>query len=222
MPVRGKVKYILFQEWSVYHILRGEKNNTRRLMAPSPDNDPDLRGQDLLWAWSGLGNRYNAINRRNGRARFFYCPYGHPGHTLYVKEATYQAGVWEAGADGELKFRLTGEYVYAADTRRPTDVVPGVPTWRYSPAIFMPRRLARLRIHVIDIKPQRLQDITRDEAVAEGFTGDAFGVLDPIALFRQTWDDLNPRAPWITNPWVWAIKFRAEPLTPAPSLVGDD
>jgi hypothetical protein len=95
--------------------------------------------------------------------------------------------------------------------------------WR--PSIFLPRWAARLTLEVTEARVERLHDITEDDARAEGV--DAFdGMLDEAAIcahakamgttpcenrpwFATAWDMINgKRAPWASNPWVWAITFR--------------
>jgi hypothetical protein len=91
----------------------------------------------------------------------------------------------------------------------------------------MPRAASRLTLEITDVRVQRLQDITDDDAKAEGireFTMTAAGRetrlygTDPLASeqgrtpregFQIAWDAINgKRARWAVNPWVWAISFR--------------
>ena len=91
----------------------------------------------------------------------------------------------------------------------------------------MPRSASRITLEVTDVRVERLQAITEEDAVAEGFESAPCGCVNPTPGygctdcmgtglsesaafdFRETWEELNKkRAPWDANPWVWAITFR--------------
>jgi len=82
--------------------------------------------------------------------------------------------------------------------------------WR--PSIFMPRWASRITLEIEDVRVQRLQDISERDARAEGMlpAGANPAHYKPARdLFRRLWNDINEdRAPWSSNPWVWAISFR--------------
>lgn len=124
------------------------------------------------------------------------CPYGVPGDRLWVRE-TWQENTPPSG------------YIYRAD-----DVAGHIDTgWR--PSIFMPRAACRIRLEVTDLRVQRLQDISEEDAKAEGVA-----LTETVrearvwhashrAAFAGLWEILNAkRAPWDSNPWTWAITFR--------------
>lgn len=122
--------------------------------------------------------------------------YTPPASRLWVREAFVGAG--NLGI------------LYAADCPRGTE--SGVEGgWR--PSIFMPRWASRLTLEITEVRVQRVQEISRGDAMEEGcpFANMADGP-DPRDWFRDLWDSLNAKRGhgWDTNPWVWAITFRAE------------
>jgi hypothetical protein len=106
---------------------------------------------------------------------------------------------------------------------------------RWKPAIHMPREWSRLSLEVTDVRVERLQDISEEDAKAEGLKGITkdgrlvkYGVADrdgypgtdddgrewqdwdaiPSRAFARLWDSINAkRATWDSNPWVWVVSF---------------
>ena len=118
---------------------------------------------------------------------------------------------------GELGIR------YRARTMKMPD--DNLPRLKWKPSIHMPRKHCRLLLDVKAVRIQRLQNITEDDAVAEGV--DAVSVADVPRQatwtrrqdFAQLWNSLNEKRGfgWDTNPWVWVVTFdqqeKAEAIT---------
>ena len=130
-----------------------------------------------------------------------------PGDRLWVREAFNTFG----GGD-------PGVLVWAADWRenakaRGLDNIPETePKWR--PSIHMPRSASRLTLTVTDVRRQRLQDITRGDAKAEGVPR-LHPIADddpstPIDAFGDLWDALHGEGAWDANPEVIALTFTVE------------
>lgn len=88
------------------------------------------------------------------------------------------------------------------------------PSW--IPSIHMPRAASRILLKITEVRVQLLQEISEADARAEGCRGvhEAVGQMvpgPPLSAredFERLWDSLNyRRAPWDSNPWVWAISF---------------
>ena len=121
------------------------------------------------------------------------CKYGQPSDRLWVKE-TFQA------------HPIYGSTVYRADWKTSSNPVEDE-NWPWRPSIFMPRRLSRITLEIIDVRVERLQDISDDDAKAEGIE---WGRHVPKLSYRTLWDSLNAKRGfgWDTNPWVWALTFK--------------
>lgn len=91
--------------------------------------------------------------------------------------------------------------------------------WR--PSIHMPRFAFRLLLEITALHIQRLQDISREDALYEGVRySEAFGgyvtddegrnfhLSDPVQSFCKLWCSINGPESWDANPWVWVISFR--------------
>jgi len=71
--------------------------------------------------------------------------------------------------------------------------------------VAMPRWASRLSLEVTDIRCERVQGITREDALAEGMTG-----TRTIGDYEMLWDTTNAKRgyPWDSNPWAWVIDFK--------------
>lgn len=123
-----------------------------------------------------------------------------PGMRLWVREAHY---VWSAGnKDGSGK-RI--DY-------RATE--PDAPC-SWTPSIHMPRWASRITLEVTAVRVERLQDISEEDARAEGMAGNAvgeWGCEGVLEDFESLWESINGAGSWDVNPWVWVVEF--ERLTP--------
>lgn len=79
---------------------------------------------------------------------------------------------------------------------------------------------SRLTLEVTEVRVERLQDISEEDAQAEGGDPCRYATEDNGHLthpyrrgFRRQWDQAphGKRAPWASNPWVWAITFKVVP-----------
>lgn len=152
------------------------------------------------------------------------CPYGQPGDRLYVREtwglcSPTDVTDWHRGSvRGYSAERVLDHWQleYAADWE------PNQESCFWRPSIHMPRWASRILLEVTDVRVQRLQDISEDDAKAEGVeplninpeqpvigVGYTFGQRPYSASFACLWDEINEdRAPWSSNPWVWVVSFR--------------
>ncbi len=142
------------------------------------------------------------------------CPYGQPGDRLWVREAF--SGPHHQDRHPPRDWRSTDEIHYWAD---------GCPTncgdWtKPRPGMFMPRWASRITLGVIGVRVERLQDITEDDARAEGITDGGClncgesettcGCLNPQPDARDSfiylWQSINGPGSWAANPWVWVVE----------------
>ncbi len=194
---------ILFSTPMVRAILAGQKTVTRRLVRLPGDLDPET-------LHSGCDG--TTAQKFGGGVRVpVRCPYGEPGHTLWVRESFAQY------EPDDVQGART---YYRADREDGAcQVRPGV-FLKWTPSIHMPRNRSRLTLAVEDVRVERLHAIDDADALAEGImsaVGDeAQGRASlagwPRAAFRVLWDEINgKRAAWHTNPWVWRVQFRRLP-----------
>lgn len=207
---------IIFSGEMVRAILDGRKTQTRRVIKPQP-YEVSNRGEI-----AASGNRMPGLIRLRQTDDCLStwedaCPYGRPGDRLWVRET------WATVLDN-LVMRSECDLAYRA-----TD-----PDWsncdvfRWRPSIHMPRWACRLTLEITDVRVERLQDISEQDAEAEGAepltvddaTPDERELLDLPLMedrnpyrngFAVLWDSINGKRPgcdWQSNPFVWAVTFR--------------
>ncbi len=86
----------------------------------------------------------------------------------------------------------------------------------WKPSIHMPRWASRLTLEIVDVRVERVQEISEADALAEGVeatrerSGNAIYWSSAVANYAQLWDGINAKRGhgWGTNCWIWAITFR--------------
>lgn len=151
-----------------------------------------------------------------------------PGDALWIRETWRTIEVWDHIKPSEMPV-LDGETFpvdYRADNPLglwPTKERPG----KTRTAIHMPRWASRLVLPVTSVRAERVQDITEEDAIAEGCTGhdpepaDEGGTIyawpgrssaaSPLAHFRYLWDEINGHrdgASWSDNPPLWVYGWK--------------
>lgn len=201
---------ILFRAPLVRAILSGVKSQTRRLVKPQPqawEGNPAF----LLWRGDDPKTLQHLVER---------CPYGLPGDRLWVRE-TWRTHERESdGVDGIL-FRADNAFVEIENSRTASDRwieanANGEHGEKWRPSIFMPRWVSRITLELTDVRVQRLQEITEEDARAEGVVPqewvDANQFRSHCFAFHNIWEEINgAKASWASNPWVWSITFRRLP-----------
>ncbi|MDW9598108.1 hypothetical protein GOA86_06880 [Sinorhizobium meliloti] len=206
---------ILFSGPMVRALLDGRKTQTRRLCKDQPPPGVTIIRKTIR----PFGKEpYHAFERRTKFGNFGgEVPVKiSRGDRLWVKET--HARVGDNGDDHMACPDLTRLVYYRAD-----DVQPELSRWR--PSFFMRRQDSRLTLLVTDVRVERLQDISEEDAKAEGvsqlaspdkdgrrhFTvpGHEAPIDEPTAkrAYAILWDWINGAGEWHKNPWVAAYTF---------------
>lgn len=147
---------ILFSGSMVRAILEGRKTQTRRVISPQPIRST-CAGQEM-WGHKDLGGDFGAHVFGACAAKLLRCPYGAAGDRLWVRES----------------FNLVNPLAGCELNGRPeNDGVRYKATWdkanlRWKPSIHMPRWASRLSLEITNVRVERLQAISGDDAGAEG------------------------------------------------------
>lgn len=209
-----KERPILFSGPMVRAILEGRKTQTRRVVKPQPQM-LELSGR--LWWETPKGRMVHSASREwHEYLHDQDKPYA-PGDRLWVRETWHPAA--RLGAEYLIEYKADeSERTVDAGFEGPTPTIDAAISrnaWR--PSIHMPRWASRLTLEVTGVRVERLQDITPDDARAEGHPHTPGterypqDVHDEAARdwFMDLWDDINAKRghTWVSNPWVWVVEF---------------
>lgn len=203
-----KERPILFSAPMVRAILSGAKTQTRRALRVQPLDVLPMKGKAKGRGWVAL-----LRTKPEPHGTIFRCRHGEPGDRLWVRES------WKQTASGRTPMGVLDVFY------RATDSLDVEEKWR--PSIFMPRWASRLTVELLKVRVERLQSISRKDAIAEGArflplqedvpgawwtcdvsTGAALHARDPISAYRLLWESINGAESWAANPWVWVLEFR--------------
>jgi hypothetical protein len=196
-------------------LLAGEKTQMRRIVKPQPRMDHSPLVVDRFcptvidrYGDEQPGDEVFGVTTENGEW-CLRCPYGQPGDTLWVRETWGAYPHMMGGVQGDsLRFRADGEYQNEQGT------------WRWRPSIHMPRWASRLTLRITDVRVERLQEISEDDARAEGvrhrrtggvgmfFFGTEPARTTAARCYQQLWENIYGPDSWAANPYVWVIEFR--------------
>lgn len=192
-------KPILFSAPMVRAILNGTKTQTRRVVTVPWKGSKRRVPYEPYWAEDRAeeGGRLLACDEYGDYhpATEVMHPYGAAGDRLWVRETFHITGA--SGPDPiKVLYRADGDFPHTV--------------WR--PSIFMPRSVCRIELELTGVRIERLQQITGDDAEAEGCTGrtEMYGAQGCRDNFHLLWDRLNAKRGygWDTNCWVWVLEFK--------------
>lgn len=226
----NKSRPILFSGPMVRALLAGTKTQTRRVVkckhldfvagCEADRNDPCNYGYERDDGWVKL----KASSAPRDDEIQVPCPYGQPGDQLWVRETIRL----------EDRIGLWARSLYVADGR-PT--VADAWPWKNNvlPSIHCPKGLSRIALEIINVRAERLNDISEEDAKEEGLSAitkdgslfkygipDRDGLpgtdddgwpwqqweCDPRNAYRALWESINGPGSWNVNPFVWVIEFK--------------
>ncbi len=178
-----KERPILFSGEMVRAILDGRKTQTRRVVKPQPSE---------MNVWHGAIYEGEIDLKKTPCMESRSCPYGVPGDRLWVQEEWCDK---------------CANSCYAADGKK-----WGCEKGRVISPKLMSHRESRSTLEIIAVRVERLQDISEEDAKAEGAIC-AYKHNEPQSYrdaFHSLWDLLYTKrgCGWDANPWVWVIEFR--------------
>ncbi|EIX9726618.1 hypothetical protein [Klebsiella pneumoniae] len=198
-----KERGMIFNAEMVRAILDGRKTQTRRIMAPQPADDIE---RCIFPNPEAIGWK-SSLRHKHGSTTAHFCHYGKPGDRIWVRETWNKYG-------GLLTYRADHDWI--DDMRKET-----VCTAKWVPSIHMPRWASRILLEITDVRVERLNAISEEDARAEGIIdggclncgepepcGCANPEPDAADAFAYLWQSIYGQESWNANPWVWVIEFK--------------
>lgn len=205
------------------------KTQTRRILRLGTMLDPmpdEWEAKEIDGVWWFVSEHPDCSGRQKAPVRFA------KGDRLWVRE-TWRCNGWASDVTTIFYRASEGDGYTAMCEQWPVaDHKPLRVETKWSPSLHLPRWASRLTLTVTDVRVQRLQECTREDAIAEGIqvgaplpevpdsNGDIYhdGVTDPIegwtrnpvAAYASLWDHINGAGAWDANPWIVAVTFAVE------------
>lgn len=196
---------IIFNAAMVKAILDGRKTQTRRLMKEQPC-DP------------------------RHPASLFKCPYGKVGDQLWVRENFQPLLADEKTWDDQPYVNYKTGEGYTASYPATDGVIEYLTAddevkSNVKPSIHMPRWASRIQLEITNIRYEKLQKISEEDAYSEGIKrlypdkpeeNHASICIDGIhcnfnkatECFKCLWESINGEDSWDKNPYVWVVSFK--------------
>jgi len=213
-------KPIIFSGPMVRALLDRRKTQTRRLLKPQLG--------DIAAAFEFVPGKWRFVGHDGARVYQVFRPPYASGDRLYVKEAWRTMDRQDSYSGAQIGAQCIdagyrkpwSPLQYEADGARDNWIADphtfGTKPGRYRHARFMPRWASRLTLIVTDVRVQRLQEISTDDALAEGVDRNWRQGASSLELmaqglaknaFRDLWNSLHGPDAWAANPWCVALTF---------------
>ena len=211
-----KERGMIFNGEMVRALLDDRKTQTRRPIKWKQTRFTEIgeREDGSKWPWSEDAEH---------ACDFWHpCPFGAVGDRIWVRETWNKYG-------GLLTYRADHDWI--DDMRKET-----VCTAKWVPSIHMPRWASRILLEITDVRVERLNAISEEDAIAEGMQGvicpcckgdseystsqydaETLAVVDEIpcracesnrSRFFTLWDSIYGYGQHCTGEWVWVIEFK--------------
>lgn len=192
MHSNSKERGMIFNSEMVRAILSGQKTQTRRVMKPQPVLEDAFVGGITKPTWI-----YKGTATPSGWIMHNMCPFGAVGDLIWVRETHHldQYGyTYKADRDWIKDMRENG--AFGCDEK-------------WTPSMHMKRCASRILLEITNVRVERLNDISEEDAKAEGAPTECCVIGDKHFLgFRSLWKSIYGEESWKANPWVWCISFK--------------
>lgn len=212
-----KDKPILFSAPMIQALLADRKTQTRRIIEPQP-TPLDDKGFFVRWR---INKKYVVDGLFFAVRNIMFENYKYKiSDNLWVRESFSIGKGYDDVKIRDINYQDYMKIWYSADTDDNQDGTRG----KNRPSIFMPRWACRIELEIGNIRVERLQDITEEDAIAEGaiyhdglgvghsgWTHDRDdGIVYPTAKesYFRLWEKINGRESLEANPFLWVVDFK--------------
>ncbi|HCC5915891.1 hypothetical protein [Klebsiella pneumoniae] len=229
-----KERGMIFNGEMVRALLDGRKTQTRRIMKAQPSEDFTPMNMALeadykaRWYTPGIVDKdgylqpagkevFGVANENEG----YSCPFGAVGDRIWVRETWDRYNIDQDSHDMAYRATIPEDW-------------PESGRWR--PSIHMPRWASRITLEITDVRVERLNAISEQDAQSEGVHTEVwdqtvvarnYAAIDEFfqfwsedmphyvemnqlyrSSFRSLWESIYGAENWQANPWVWVIEFK--------------
>lgn len=210
-----KERGMIFNGEMVRALLSGRKTQTRRPIKWKQTRFTEIgeREDGSKWPWSEDAEH---------ACDFWHpCPFGAVGDRIWVRETWARYNIDQNSHD--IAYRATTPEDWPEEGR-----------WR--PSIHMPRWASRILLEITNVRVERLNAISEEDAQREGVHTEVwdqtvvarnYAARDEFfqfwsedmphyvemnqlyrSSFRSLWESIYGAENWLANPWVWVIEFK--------------
>ena len=202
---------IIFSGPMVRAILAGTKTQTRRVIKM---RDGSLCEDEDIPAYEGARVPYVMdFSKTFPRWQQLDCPHGVPGDSLWVREKWKCEELPENGLDG-VRYAADNSFIEIENTREASELwgEANRPGGKWRPSIFMPHWASRIALVIVNVRVERVQEISVDDIYAEGcrpISSDEDG-SELYEWYSDLWDSINLKrgCGWEVNPYCWCLTFK--------------
>ncbi|MBC4065298.1 MULTISPECIES: morphogenetic protein [Klebsiella pneumoniae complex] len=219
---------MIFNAEMVLAILDGRKTQTRRVMKVQPEsNQLGLLLITDSTKHSDIGKYHWAESNATGnhvRSKLFLCPFGAVGDRIWVREGFFPAPLeMQSEPPRKTMWNIAYRDGMQMEKLAPAEYNPTIYNYeRWTPSIHMPRWASRILLEITDVRVERLNAISEEDATAEGvppagsllpdYPGTFLTPKGDFATakvaFQRLWESIYGEEGWKSNPWVWVIEFK--------------
>lgn len=206
---------MIFNGEMVRALLDGRKTQTRRPIKWKQTRFTEIgeREDGSKWQWSEDAEH---------ACDFWHpCPFGAVGDRIWIRETWARYNIDQNSHD--MAYRATTPEDWPEEGR-----------WR--PSIHMPRWASRILLEITNVRVERLNAISEEDAQREGVHTEVwdqtvvarnYAARDEFfqfwsedmphyvemnqlyrSSFRSLWESIYGAENWLANPWVWVIEFK--------------
>ncbi|HBK2581894.1 TPA: hypothetical protein LGJ93_001218 [Escherichia coli] len=221
-----KERGMIFNGEMTRAILDGRKTQTRRIMKVQPESnqlglllitDSTKRSDIGKYHWAESNATGNHV-----RSKLFLCPFGAVGDRIWVREGFFPAPLeMQSEPPRKTMWNIAYRDGMQMEKLAPAEYNPTIYNYeRWTPSIHMPRWASRILLEITNVRVERLNAISEEDARAEGIIdggclncgepepcGCANPEPDATDAFAYLWQSIYGQENWNANPWVWVISF---------------
>jgi hypothetical protein len=214
MPKEIPINFNGITREMVRAILDGRKTRASRpiLHQPTKYGLSRIETHDGFAVWRDDGLLLGERSEDGGSCQRL-CPFGDSGDRLWVQET------WRQGFEPS---EYSKGIIYRADAARAMGMREYSDFLKWRRSSHMPRSASRITLEITDVRVERVQSISEEDAIAEGFAVRSWESRDydpawardidayAVNVFSGAWDCIYAKRgfSWEKNPWVWVISFK--------------